>query len=80
MLVTAGDLGDVGVQLKKTFENPVARALLRHFSDKKRLEPALDIVVGERTPRGIGEWFNSRVVGFAISKGAKAFGEPKMIL
>ncbi len=72
-----GDLGDVGVQLKRIFENPVARVLLRHFSKRERLEAALSIIVGERKPKSIGEWFNSKVVGFSISQGLKAFGGKK---
>ncbi len=71
------DLGDVGVQLKKVFENPIVRVMLKHFSQKKRLDPALEIAVGERKPRNIGEWFNYKVIDFAISQGAKAFGGTK---
>ncbi len=72
-----GDLGDVGVQLKRIFENPITRGLLKHFSEKKKLESALDIVVGEREPRGLGEWFNAKVVDFAVTQGVKAFGGTK---
>ena len=69
-----GDVGDVGVQLKRIFENPITRAVLRHFSKGNRLKGALDIVVGERKPSGIGEWFNSKLIGFAVNQGVKAFG------
>ncbi len=71
------ELQNAGVYIKRLFENPAARIVLKHFAKKERLEKALDIVVGERKPHGIGELINSKIVGFAVNKGVKAFGGSK---
>ena len=68
---------DAIISLKRIFENPVSRCLLRHFTSKGRLDSALEIYCGIRSPRGIGERINAFVVGKAIDKGAGVFGGRK---
>lgn len=63
--------------LKKIYNFPVAKFLLKFLSKKKRIERALDIYCGLDSPRNIREVFMLKFVSFMINRGAKTFGGKK---
>ncbi len=68
---------DAIVSLKRLFENPLSRYLIKYFANKKRLDNALEIYCNLRKPKGIRERINAFIVGQAINKGAEVFGGKK---
>ncbi len=68
---------DAVVSLKKIFENPVSRYLIKHFTKKDVLDKALKIYCNLEKPNTISERINSLIIGYAINKGASVFGGKK---
>jgi len=65
---------DAIVSLKKIFENPISRYLLKYFTKKDRLDKALKIYCGIEKPKNISERINAWIVASAVDKGASVFG------
>ncbi len=68
---------DAIVSLKRIFENPVSRHLIKYFANKDRLDNALEIYCDLRESKGIRERIDVFIIGQAINKGAEVFGGRK---
>jgi len=68
---------DAIVSLKRIFENPLSRHLIKYFTKKERLDNALEIYCNLRQPKGIRERINALIIGQAINRGAEVFGGKK---
>ena len=65
---------DAIISLKKIFENPLAKILLKYFTKEHRIEFALEVALGLRKPKSFQEKVNSKIVSYTLKKGASAFG------
>lgn len=74
---TQDKTSDAIVSLKRIFENPISRFLLRYFTKGDKLEKALKIYCGLEKPKNISERINSWIIARAVDKGASVFGGRK---
>ncbi len=65
------------ISLKRVYENPFSRYLIRYFAKRVKVDKALEVYCGLRRPKGIREKVGAFVVSLAINKGAEVFGSKK---
>jgi uncharacterized radical SAM superfamily Fe-S cluster-containing enzyme len=70
---------DTLITLRRIFENPFSKFLLKYFTKEDKLKHALEIYCKVKEPKNFRAKINAKIVGFFINRAAKTFGRKENI-